>query len=194
MRLLRRKTPPAVPSVRVLLVCMGNICRSPMAEGLLRLRLLGRELPLPVEIDSAGTHGYHEGAPPDTRAQAAALRRGADISVLRGRRVTVADFERFDLVLAMDDENLAALRELSAGEHHPKVRLLLEFAEGTGGRSVPDPYYGGMVGFERVLDLVEEAMPGLIDELERIAARRLAALAGSDAAAGGAPADGEGSR
>ena len=174
MRLLRRNAPApaATPPVRVLLVCMGNICRSPMAEGVLRQRVAERGLPLPVEIDSAGTHGYHHGAPPDPRAQAAALRRGVDISALRARRVVPEDFERFDLVLAMDDDNHAALLELAAEEHHPKVRLLLEFAGDAGRRNVPDPYYGGMLGFERVLDLVEEAMAGLLDELEKLAARR----------------------
>jgi protein-tyrosine phosphatase len=143
-----------------------------MAEGVLRQRVAERELPLPVEIDSAGTHGYHHGAPPDPRAQAAALRRGVDISALRARRVIPEDFARFDLVIAMDDDNHAALLELAAEEHHQKVRLLLEFAADGGRRSVPDPYYGGMLGFERVLDLVEEAMAGLLDELAKIAARR----------------------
>ncbi len=192
MKLFRRKSSAtaAKPSVRVLLVCMGNICRSPMAEGVLRQRVAERAMPLPVEIDSAGTHGYHHGAPPDARAQAAALRRGVDISSLRARRVTPEDFERFDLVLAMDDENHAALLELAAEEHHGKVRLLLEFAGDAGGRrSVPDPYYGGMLGFERVLDMVEEAMAGLLDELERMAARRRGEAAGAPA---GTP--GEGAR
>lgn len=160
-----------------------------MAEGVLRQRLAERELPLPVEIDSAGTHGYHQGAPPDPRAQAAALRRGVDISGLRARRVTPEDFARFDLVLAMDDDNHAALLALAAEEHHPKVRLLLEFAGDAGRRSVPDPYYGGMLGFERVLDLVEEAMAGLLDELEEMAARRRGEL---DGAPGGTPAGGAG--
>ncbi len=184
MRLFRKKRPavPATPSVRVLMVCMGNICRSPMAEGMLRQRVAERGLAVPVEIDSAGTHGYHDGAPPDPRAQAAALRRGIDVSRLRARRVMPADFERFDLVLAMDDDNQSALLELAGAEHHHKIRLLLEFAEpglagprlteGAERRSVPDPYYGGTLGFERVLDLVEEAMAGLLDEVERIAARR----------------------
>jgi protein-tyrosine phosphatase len=153
---------------------MGNICRSPMAEGILRQRVAERGLPLSVEIDSAGTHSYHVGAPPDPRAQAAALRRGVDISALRARRVLPADFERFDLVLAMDEDNHSALLELADAEHHHKIRLLLEFAGPgmAGPRSVPDPYYGGTLGFERVLDLVEEAMAGLLDEVERIAARR----------------------
>jgi len=173
----RKAAAPTVPSVRVLMVCMGNICRSPMAEGILRQRVAERGLSLSVEIDSAGTHSYHFGAPPDPRAQAAALRRGVDISALRARRVLPADFERFDLLLAMDEDNRSALLELADAEHHHKVRLLLDFAgsgltEGVGRRSVPDPYYGGMLGFERVLDLVEEAMAGLLDEVERIAARR----------------------
>ena len=97
--------------MRVLLVCMGNICRSPMAEGMLRQRVAGRSFPLPVEIDSAGTHGYHDGSRPDPRAQAAAERRGFDISTLRARRVIAADFERFDLLVAMDDDNVSALLE-----------------------------------------------------------------------------------
>ena len=160
-------------SVRVLLVCMGNICRSPMAEGLLRQRIAERGFPVEIEVDSAGTHSYHVGASPDPRALAAALRRGVDISELRARRVTPADFARFDLVLAMDDDNHSALVELADAEHHHKIRLLLEFA-GPGHRNVPDPYYGGMLGFERVLDLVEEAMAGLLDEVERIAASRRA--------------------
>lgn len=177
VKLFRRKSLKKEDNVRILLVCMGNICRSPMAEGMLRQRVAERGLSVPVEIDSAGTHGYHEGAPPDPRAQAAALRRGIDVSMLRARRVIPADFEQFDLVLAMDDDNHSALLELASAEHHHKIRLLLEFAgpglaEGAGRRSVPDPYYGGTLGFERVLDLVEEAMAGLLDEVERIAARR----------------------
>ncbi len=176
MRLFRRKAPAAsaVVPVRVLLVCMGNICRSPLAEGVLRQRWLERGLTLPVEFDSAGTHGYHDRAPPDPRAQAAALRRGVDISKIRARGVVPGDFERFDLILAMDHDNHAALLAQSADEHHPKIRLLLEFAPDGGRRIVPDPYYGGTVGFERVLDLVEEAMAGLLDEVERIAVARSA--------------------
>jgi len=174
-RIFRRKDKAIENNgVRILMVCMGNICRSPMAEGMLRQRVAERGLAVPVEIDSAGTHGYHDGAPPDPRAQAAALRRGIDVSMLRARRVMPADFERFDLLLAMDDDNHSALLELAGAEHHHKIRLLLEFAgpELAGRRIVPDPYYGGMLGFERVLDLVEEAMAGLLDEVERIATRR----------------------
>lgn len=179
MNIFRRRppAPPAIPPVRVLMVCMGNICRSPMAEGMLRQRATERGFAVPVEIDSAGTHSYHEGASPDPRAQAAALRRGIDVSRVRARRVVPGDFERFDLLLAMDDDNYAVLLEQAGDLHQHKVRLLLEFAaSGSAGnalrRNVPDPYYGGTLGFERVLDLVEEAMAGLLDEVERIAARR----------------------
>lgn len=182
----KRKPAVDAPRVSVLIVCMGNICRSPMAEGVLRQRVAQRDMPLPIEIDSAGTHGYHKGAPPDARAQEAALRRGVDISGLRARRVAPEDFERFDLLLAMDDDNHAALLEMAGDQHQQKVRLLLEFAGDDARRNVPDPYYGGMVGFERVLDLVEEAMAGLLDELERMAAHRREELAGApDGESGG---------
>lgn len=172
-----RQQPPA-ETLRVLVVCMGNICRSPMAEGVLRQRLAARQLALPVEVDSAGTHGYHEGAPPDPRAQTAALRRGVDISKLRARRVEAVDFIRFDLLLAMDEDNRAALLEAGAEEYHGKIRLLLEYSPEREPRSIPDPYYGGSTGFERVLDMVEESMAGLLDELERLSAEKARRLAG----------------
>jgi protein-tyrosine phosphatase len=171
----RKKVAPG--TVRVLMVCMGNICRSPMAEGMLRKYLAERSAErgasLPVQVDSAGTHGYHQGAPPDARARAAAARRGVEIGSLRARQVTVEDVETFDLVIAMDEENLAYLRELADPDLHGKLRLLLEFAPAAAATpSVPDPYYGGMSGFERVLDLVEQAMAGLVDEVERLATSR----------------------
>jgi protein-tyrosine phosphatase len=175
-RFFRRQPQPPAPTVRVLLVCMGNICRSPLAEGVLRARLAARVTPagepLPVLVDSAGTHGYHAGTPPDPRAQAAAARRGIDISTLRARQVTSEDLVAFDLVVAMDTDNLEALRGIAPPDHVDKPRLLLEFADVAAGRNVPDPYYGGMTGFERVLDLVESAMDGLLAEVERLLAER----------------------
>jgi protein-tyrosine phosphatase len=172
VRLFRSKALIKEPKVSVLLVCMGNICRSPMAEGMLRQRVAERSFPVSIEIDSAGTHGYHEGSRPDPRAQAAAKRRGLDISMLRARRVVEDDFERFDLLVAMDEENVSTLLELARQEQQHKIRLLLEFASSPANRNVPDPYYGGMLGFERVLDLLEDGMSGLLDELQRIAALR----------------------
>ncbi|MBN1238641.1 MAG: low molecular weight phosphotyrosine protein phosphatase [Gammaproteobacteria bacterium] len=146
---------------------MGNICRSPTAEGVFRKVWTERAPELSLHVDSAGTHAYHVGQPPDPRAQRAALRRGIDLSVQRARRVTVEDFERFDLVLAMDRLNVELLKELSAPEHHERIRLLLEFAPQIGRLEVPDPYYGGSNGFEHVLDLVEEASIGLLEHLRR---------------------------
>ena len=119
-----------------------------------------------VQLDSAGTHGYHAGSPPDERAQAAALRRGVDISTLRARRVAQSDFEVFDLILAMDDENVEALRGMASEEYHHKIQLFMEYAAGEEGRVVPDPYYGGPIGFERVLDMVDEAAEGLMARIK----------------------------
>lgn len=158
--------------IRILLVCMGNICRSPMAHGVVRQRLGKAGLSELVEIDSAGTHGYHQGTPPDERAQAAALRRGIDISDLRARAVVPADFEAYDLLLAMDDENLESLRTVADPRHHAKIHLFLEYAAGDAGRIVPDPYYGGPIGFERVLDMVEEAAEGLLARVRADLAER----------------------
>lgn len=115
-------------------------------------------------IDSAGTHAYHVGNPPDRRAAAAAERRGISLFDLRARRVSDEDFERFDYIIAMDEDNLDHLKEQSPPEFHAKVRLFLEYSAGTE-REVPDPYYGGNSGFERVLDLVEEASRGLLETL-----------------------------
>jgi len=149
--------------VRVLMVCMGNICRSPTAEGVLRA-LAARER-VELEVDSAGTHGYHVGDPPDPRAIHHAHRRGYDLTRLRARQVVVDDFERHDLVLAMDEPNLARLRQLCPPGQAHKLKLLMEYAPQGGVREVPDPYYGGAEGFERVLDLAEDAARGLIGEL-----------------------------
>ncbi len=153
-------------STGVLFVCMGNICRSPTAEGVFRHLLEQQGMTEQVLTDSAGTHDYHIGAPPDLRAQAAAARRGYDLSMLRARQVTPADFERFDYVLAMDEANLGELLPLCPDASRDRLRLLLEFAEDVERRDVPDPYYGGEQGFEDVLDLVENAARGLLAHIK----------------------------
>lgn len=147
---------------RILMICMGNICRSPTAEGVLRHLVEQHGLSSLIEVESAGTHGYHVGESPDRRAQQAALKRGYDLSALRARKVTREDFEKFDLVLAMDRENLANLLEICPPSERLKVRLFLSYAEDADVDEVPDPYYGGPAGFERVLDLVERAAQGVI--------------------------------
>jgi protein-tyrosine phosphatase len=153
--------------MRILFVCLGNICRSPTAEGVVRT-LAARELPeLGLEVDSAGTAGYHIGEPPDPRMRAAAARRGYDLTALRARIVEPRDFTRFDLILAMDRENLAVLRRRAPEETRERVRLFLEFAPHGELREVPDPYYGGPNGFEEVLDLVEAAAHGLLNYLRQ---------------------------
>ena len=150
---------------RVLFVCLGNICRSPTAEAVVRA-LAARDTPgLEIEVDSAGTHGYHTGSPPDERSIAAAHRRGIDMSSLRARVVEPGDFERFDLVLAMDESVYERLRGLAPRPLAERVRLFLHYAPQLGRRDVPDPYYGGPGGFEEVLDLVEEAARGLLAAL-----------------------------
>lgn len=153
--------------MRLLFVCMGNICRSPSAEGVFRRVLADKAPHLPIEIDSAGTHDYHIGNAPDRRAVEAALRRGVDLSQLRARQVVLEDFERFDLILAMDEENLTALRAMAPAQYESRIRLLMEYAPSAASRHVPDPYYGGLRGFEEVLDLLEEASEGLLAELSR---------------------------
>lgn len=148
--------------VTVLLVCMGNICRSPTAEGVLRALVEREGLAHAFEIDSAGTHGYHIGKPPDGRACKAASSRGYDLSTLRARQVNEIDFFHYDCILAMDSENLSLLRRACPSEHRHKLGLFLEYAVDHDEDEVPDPYYGGEEGFERVLDLVEDAARGLI--------------------------------
>jgi len=166
-RAMGRAEPKPLAARRVLFVCMGNICRSPTAEGVFRKLLEARAPDLDVQVDSAGTHAYHVGDPPDARAQRAALRRGVDLSAQRARRVTEQDFAYFELVLAMDEQNREALLEICPVEHRGRVRLLLEFAPHVGYREVPDPYYGGSNGFEHVLDLVEEAALGVLQHLQQ---------------------------
>lgn len=160
------------PVASVLFVCMGNICRSPTAEGVVRKVVAERAPELIVELDSAGTHSYHVGHPPDRRAQTAAAARGVDLSTIRARRVVVEDFTRFDLILAMDLDNLSELAAIRPPEATAQLQLFLDYAPSNGFTEVPDPYYGGANGFEQVLDLVEEAATGL---LEALAARANAA-------------------
>jgi len=146
----------------VLMVCMGNICRSPTAEGVLRHLVREAGLEDRVQIDSAGTLDYHVGSPPDERSRRHAQRRGYDLSTLRARQVHARDFERFDLILAMDWQNLEELREQCPPRHRHKLRRLMEFAPAGLGDVVADPYYGGHNGFETVLDHVEQACCGLL--------------------------------
>jgi protein-tyrosine phosphatase len=153
--------------VRVLFVCMGNICRSPTAEGVFREHVRRHAPGLDIEIDSAGTHDYHVGEPPDPRTVRAAARRGIDLASLRARQVQDEDFECFDLILAMDRLNHATLLGRSPPEFHARIRTLLEFAGETAPADVPDPYYGGAKGFDDVLDLVHSAAAGLLGEIRR---------------------------
>ncbi len=152
-----------MPAPRILFFCMGNICRSPTAHGVLRAKLKAAGLERRVEVDSAGTHGYHAGEAPDARSQQHARRRGYELGDLRARRLEVDDFERFDLVLAMDADNLALAAQRCPQSRRERLQLLLPFALGPEApRAVPDPYYGGAEGFEQVLDLVEAACEALV--------------------------------
>jgi protein-tyrosine phosphatase len=158
---------PDVEKFSVLFVCLGNICRSPTAAGVFR-QVAAEEAPqLDIRVDSAGTSDYHIGNPPDERSVRAALGRGIDLRASRARQVTARDFERFDLVLAMDRRNLRDLRALQPGASRAELRLFLEFAAEAEDLEVPDPYYGGPDGFERVLDLAMRASRGLIAQLLR---------------------------
>ena len=152
--------------MRILFVCLGNICRSPMAEGVVRAELRRRGLAHLVQLDSAGTGSWHVGEPPDPRAREATKRRGIDISALRARQVKRSDMNDFDLVLAMDAENLSDLAALATPEQMRRIRLFLDFAQEANEREVPDPYYGGEEGFEHVLDLLQDAARGLCDHVE----------------------------
>ena len=159
------------PRIGVLFVCMGNICRSPTAEAVLRHHARQAGLEKRLRIDSAGTHAGWPDAPPDPRAVTAARRRDYDLRGIRARKLEAADFTRHQYVLAMDAANLAALQAAPPAEHGARLGLLLEFAPQMGEREIPDPYYGGPEGFERVLDLTEAAIAGLMEELSgRLAA------------------------
>lgn len=144
---------------------MGNICRSPTAQGVFETLVQRENLAQRIKIDSAGTHAYHVGEPPDPRATEAAKRRGVDLTTQRARKVKPEDFLEFDYVLAMDSSNYEALREICHPDYEDRLRLFLDFAPHLGVEDVPDPYYGGPQGFERVLDLIEAASEGLLVEM-----------------------------
>ena len=153
------------PRYSVLFVCMGNICRSPTAEGVFRKYVGDAGLAGIIETDSAGTHAYHKGSGADRRAAEAADRRGYSLHDIRSRPISADDFVRHDYLLAMDLDNLEIMQVHAAETHRHKVSLLLDFAAQGPDAEVPDPYYGGSAGFERVLDLVEEASRGLLETL-----------------------------
>jgi protein-tyrosine phosphatase len=153
--------------VRVLFVCMGNICRSPTAEGVFRHAVASAALEQKILVDSAGTHGYHLGHPPDRRTQLAAAQRGYDLAGLRARQVTGQDFVSFDYILAMDLDNLSDLRRLALAQHHGKLSLFMDYSRARRGDEVPDPYYGGAQGFELVLDMAEDAAAGLLQHIKQ---------------------------
>jgi len=149
------------------MVCLGNICRSPMAHGVFEQLVRDSGLAARIEVDSAGTGAYHVGNPPDPRAQETMRRRRIDISDQRARQVTAEDFEAFDYVLAMDVDNHAVLERVCPPGQEEKLRLFLDFAPEMGEREVPDPYYGAGSGFDRAYDLVEAAGRGLLEEIRR---------------------------
>lgn len=152
--------------IKVLFVCMGNICRSPTAHGVFQKMVDDQSLGHLIEVDSAGTHAYHVGEAPDPRAQAAARRRGVELNTLRARKAKADDFEVFDYILVMDDDNYQNLELICPPGHEEKLRLFLEYAPAVREREVPDPYYGGDSGFERVLDLIEVASEGLLADIQ----------------------------
>jgi len=149
--------------IKVLFVCMGNICRSPTAEGVFNKLLSDTQVSERFLVDSAGTHAYHIGKDPDNRAQQTAKQRGVDLSPIRARQVASTDFEHFDYILAMDSENFQLLVEASPSEYHHKIKLFLEYAPKREENDVPDPYFGGQNGFDHVFDLVEEASQGFLN-------------------------------
>jgi len=147
---------------------MGNICRSPTAEGVFRHKVANAGLEDQIHIDSAGTIAYHVGTPPDPRAQGAALNRGIDLSSQRARKVTSHDFEEFDFVIAMDSDNHYELEAICPTGHEDRLHMFLKFAQNSRETDVPDPYYGGGNGFEVVLDLIEDASDGLLKHLQEL--------------------------
>lgn len=154
-------------SVGVLFVCLGNICRSPTAHGIFQHHVQQRHLDRHIVVDSAGTGDWHIGRAPDQRTTAAALRRGYDLSALRARQVTPADFSAFDYILAMDADNLRNLQRMRPANFRGELKLFLDYGDDLGCSEVPDPYYGGADDFERVVDLVENAAQRLLDHIVR---------------------------
>ena len=152
--------------ISILFVCLGNICRSPTAEGIFRHMLSEMNISDNFELDSAGTHAYHVGAAPDSRAQATAVAHGVDLSDLKGRKVEVSDFDKFDFVLAMDKDNYSNLKEMCPPERYQNLSLFLDFAKELDIDEVPDPYYGGTGGFDKVFDMLEQASLGLIEYIK----------------------------
>ena len=151
----------------VLFVCMGNICRSPTAHGVFKRKLMDAGMVHLVKVDSAGTHNYHPGSPPDARSQAHAAKRGYDLSDLRARQITDDDYAKYNLILVMDWDNLALVQEDCLAEHLTKVRRRTEFCLTHDAAVVPDPYHGGTKGFDQVLDLVEDACDGLLRHVQQ---------------------------
>lgn len=154
------------PTLGVLFVCLGNICRSPTAEAVMARRIADAGLADAVWVDSCGTAAYHIGSPPDRRAQRAGAARGYDLSPLRARQLQADDFSRFDYLLAMDAANLRAIQAIAPRGHRGEIRLLMDCATAPAVREVPDPYYGAGDGFAEVLDLVEQATEGLLGVLQ----------------------------
>ena len=152
--------------IKILFCCMGNICRSPTAHGVFENMVKQAGMVADVEVDSAGTHAYHIGEMPDSRSSQCASERGFDLSYIRARRVEVSDFDYFDYVLAMDNDNLSILQSMSPKQHKNKVCLFLDYAKSCTETEVPDPYYGGPNGFDHVFDLVEQASKGLLEEIK----------------------------
>lgn len=153
--------------VKVLFVCMGNICRSPTAEGVFKGLVEEAGLSHVIETDSAGTHSYHVGAEPDSRAQSVATSRGYDLSALRGRQFIADDYIKFDYLMAMDADNYSNMAKIKPDNATGSLHLFLEFASQHNEKEVPDPYYGGAKGFDRVFDMVEDASKGLLEHIKK---------------------------
>ncbi len=153
------------PHVKVLFVCMGNLCRSPLSQGVFEKLVSDAGLSKMIQVDSAGTHTYYIDSRPDKRAQTIAKKRGYDLSRQRARRLTSFDLENFDYLVAMDRDNMDYLKSNCPPGMESKLRLLMTFTANCGFEEIPDPFYGGLSGFERVVNLIEDAVPGLLNEI-----------------------------